>query len=223
MKRFWPVLLIAFLVVGTACSLTNLTSPKASPTQSQPAGGGKVLFQDDFSSPDSGWDRVQVKDGTTDYTGDGAYRILVNTPNSDIWANPGLNFTDVRIEVDATKVGGPDDNDFGVICRYQDVDNFYFFIISSDGYYAIGKVVQGEQALLSGDSMAPSDAILQGAATNHLRADCVGSQLAFFVNGAPLDQVQDATFSQGDVGLMAGTFDEAGTEILFDNFIVLQP
>ena len=30
---------------------------------------------------------------------------------------PGLKFTDVRIEVDALKVGGERDNRFGIICR----------------------------------------------------------------------------------------------------------
>lgn len=43
----------------------------------------------------------------------------------DAWANQSRSFPgDVRIEVDAAKIGGPDDNDFGVICRYQDIDNF---------------------------------------------------------------------------------------------------
>ena len=223
MKRFWPVLVLALLLLGTACSLSNLTSKATPAPQGQTAPNAKVLFQDDFSNPDSGWDRVHESDGVTDYTGDGAYRIQVNTPNLDVWANPGLKFTDVRVEVDATKVDGPDDNDFGVLCRYKDLGNFYFFIISSDGYYAIGKVYQGDQTLLTGDSMSPSDAILQGAATNHLRADCVGSRLTFYVNGVKLAEVQDDAFAEGDVGLMAGTFDQPGTHILFDNFTVLQP
>ena len=218
--KVW-LLLIAGLLISAACALPFGGGSGAAPTSPAPA--AKVLFQDDFSNPNSGWDRVNVEDGITDYTKDGAYRILVNVPNTDVWANPGLDFTDVRIEVDATKVGGPDDNDFGVQCRYQDTDNFYFFIISSDGYYAIGKVKDGEQFLLTGENMEYSDAILQGAATNHLRADCVGANLSLYVNGVPLASVQDSEFTRGDVGLMAGTFDTPGTDILFDNFTVLQP
>ncbi len=217
--KVW-LILAAALLFSVACSLTSLGSSPQAPT---PIPSVAVLFQDDFADPNSGWDRVQTEDGITDYTNDGAYRIQVNIPNTDIWANPGLDFTDVRIEVDATKVGGPDDNDFGVQCRYQDIDNFYFFIISSDGYYAIGKLKDGKETLLTGDVMDYSDAILQGFATNHLRADCVGNILSLYVNGAPLASVQDSDFRHGDVGLMAGTFDTPGTEILFDHFAVLRP
>jgi hypothetical protein len=181
-----------------------------------------VLFQDDFSDPSSGWDRVNETDGTTDYV-DGAYRIFVNSPSFDIWANPGLDFTDTVIEVEATKVAGPDDNDFGVICRYQDLDKFYFFIISSDGYYGIARVVDGEQELMGQESMADSDAIKQGMATNKIRADCVGDQLSLYVNGTLLVEATDSTYTAGDVGLIAGTFDVAGTDIHFDNFVVREP
>ena len=42
----------------------------------------------------------------------------------DIWSNAGQFFPGpVIVEVDATKTGGPDDNDFGIICNYQDTDN----------------------------------------------------------------------------------------------------
>ena len=35
--------------------------------------------------------------------------------------------------------------------------------------------------------------------------------------------MQDETFTTGDVGLIAGTFDAAGTDIRFDNFVVSKP
>ncbi len=223
MRRIGVALLLGLALTVMACALPNLPG-LSSPEKPQVAPAQlKVLFQDDFSNPDSGWDRARAKDGVTDYTKDGAYRIRVNVPNTDVWANPGLHFTDVRIEVDATKVGGPDDNDFGVICRYQDENNFYFLIISSDGYYGIGKVAHGEQSLLTGDALDYSDAILQGATTNHIRGDCVGSKLVLYANGVRLAEAQDDTFKDGDVGLMAGTYDDRGTNILFDNFVVYQP
>ncbi len=220
MNRFTrPVLaLIVVLLSSLACqTLTGGGSPSAGDSS-----GSQVLFRDDFSDSGSGWDSVRTDEGVTDYE-NGAYRIFVNTDNMDVWANPGLSFTDVHIEVDATKAGGPDDNDFGIICRYKDVDNFYFFIISSDGYFGIGKTVDGEQQLLDADSMDTSDAIRQGSATNHIAVDCVGSTLSLSVNGAHLQTVEDADFSSGDVGLLAGTYDEPGTDILFDNFVVTAP
>jgi hypothetical protein len=38
-----------------------------------------------------------------------------------------------------------------------------------------------------------------------------------------LTSVTDSTLTSGDVGLLASTYDEAGVDILFDNFIVTVP
>lgn len=206
--------LIAVLVLALAILACGGTTSTTLPEN--------VLFQDDFSRTSSGWDRVNVADGMTDYD-NGVYRIVVNTDNTDVWANPGLNFTDVAIEVQATKAGGPDDNDFGIICRYMDVNNWYSFIISSDGYYGIVKVKDGYQELLGMDTMEPSNAINQGAATNTIRAECIGSTLSLYANGTLLTTQTDSEFASGDVGLLAGTFDIVGTDITFDNFTVYKP
>jgi len=209
------VIIIAFVALGAVLSACSFGA----------FGGGvpeDVLFQDDFSDPSSGWDQAQMDEGVTDYA-NGEYRISVDAQNTDIWANPGLDFEDVRIEVEATKVAGDDDNDFGVICRYQDNENYYFFVISSDGYYGIGRVVGGNQEIIGDGSMLPTEIVNQGDATNQLRADCVGDRLILYVNGEMLDEQQDSSFSRGDVGLLAGTFDTPGTEIRFDNFKVLRP
>ena len=183
---------------------------------------GQVLFQDDFSDPASGWIRVTAATGMSDYM-DGVYRILVNEPNVDIWSKPGLQVADVRIEVDAFKVGGERDNRFGVICRAVDDDSFYTFIISSDGYYGIGMINDNVYQLIGMDALQPSDAIQLGSALNHVRADCIGNTLTLFVNGVQLAQVQDSSFANGDVGLIAGTYDSPGTDIRFDNFILYRP
>ena len=209
-------ILISISLFILACA--TITGEVASPTQES----SNVLFYDDFSDSSSGWDSVRDADGMTDYDG-GAYRIQVLKPDYDFWANPGLSFTDTRIEVDATKQGGPDDNDFGVICRYVDTNNFYFLVISSDGYYGIGKVLDGEHILIDMDNMLPTDHVKQGSVSNAIRADCVGSTLSLYVNGQFVDSKNDSSFTSGDVGLMAGTFNTPGTDIAFDNYNVLKP
>jgi hypothetical protein len=197
------------LPVLSACALLEL-----------PAEPGSVLFQDDFSRASSGWDRYRDTIYSTDYTGE-AYRIHVLQPNTDAWANPGLDLTDAQVEVDATKAGGPDDNVFGLICRYQDPRNFYFFLASSDGYTGIGVYKDGRRRLLTDESLLPHPAVARGAASNHLRADCVGFRLEFYVNGQWVAGAAAAEWDHGDVGLIAGTYALGGTEILFDNFSVL--
>jgi hypothetical protein len=206
--------LAVFTIATLACSLFNGDGLSLVPPG--------VLFQDEFSNPSSGWDQVDDGEAFTDYAND-AYRIIVNVENTDVWANPGLNFTDTVIEVEATKLGGPDDNDFGLICRYQSPSNFYFFLISSDGFYSIGKWSGGEQISISSESMEYSEAINQGSASNTIRADCVGSRLTLWVNDQLLVEATDTDFTTGDVGLIAGTFAIPGTDIQFDNFVVREP
>jgi hypothetical protein len=186
-----------------------------------PSGG--VLFQDDFSNTSSGWDKQRsTSEGMTDYE-NGQYRIQVLTAKTRVWANPHLSFTDVYIDADAVRQGGPEDNDFGVICRYRDEDNFYYMVIASDGYYGIVKVKDGDATLLGSERMGSSESIQSGNTSNHIRAECVGSTLTLYVNGQKLDSQQDAEFASGDVGLIASTYEEIGTDVLFDNFTVTKP
>jgi hypothetical protein len=210
---------VFFLLTGMACNL--LSSGGAEAPENVDSGG--VLFQDDFSDTNSGWDQYREADFVTDYE-NGGYRFFVNQDYYDIWANPGLNFTDTVIEVKATKIGGPDENDFGVICRYQDENNFYMLIIASDGYYGIGAVEGGgDMELIGSEYLEISEQINQGSATNEIRAECVGDNLTLYANGTILADVRDSRFSSGDVGLIAGTFETPGAEILFDDFVVRKP
>lgn len=204
------------LVVLSACA--GLTAPPA-PAQAMPS--GSVLFQDDFSDKTSGWDRMAVAEGVMDYDA-GGYRILVNALDTNFWSTPRKNFADVRIEVDTGKIGGPDENRIGVMCRFRGGD-YYFFIISSDGFYGAGIYFSGQAILLGQSEMRASDVIHKGLAINHLRADCVGDTHTFFVNGFQVAQFQNDALPSGDVGVLAGTFSVPGVDIIFDNFVVFQP
>lgn len=180
---------------------------------------GDVLFADDFSSPFSGWSSFAETDYTIDYT-DGHYRFYISAPNIVVHGRPQLNFADVTIEVDATKSSEPAGT-YGVICRYVDSDNYYVLQVTDTGSYAIYKLKGGQWEALA--EFGQSDAIQQGAATNHLRADCVGDTLTLSVNDVVVAEVQDTDFASGDVALMAGSYDDPGVEVLFDDFVAKQP
>ncbi len=208
----------------TSSSVPNPTQlPAINITASPRSSTSTVLFSDNFSDTGSGWDRADESDYFSDYYTN-TYRIVVHTSMSDSWANPDSNkFGDVSVEVDATKNGGPDDNDFGLICRYVDVNQFYYGVISSDGYFGITKVTSDSSKLLGRDTLEFNAAINQGSATNHLRLDCVGDVITLYVNGQQIDQQIDGAYSTGNTGLIAGAYDTPGTDILFDNFFVYQP
>jgi hypothetical protein len=205
-----PLLLIGYMIFATGCSAIQL-----------PGDSGAILFQDTFVSTQSGWDRYHDDTYRADYT-QNAYRINVLDPIV-AWSLPRLNFANAIIDVKAKKIDGPDDNVYGLICRYQDPENFYFFLISSDGFAGIGVYRDGIRTLLSGDSMLPSDLILEGNAMNSIHVECVDDQLSMSVNGELLYEIQSAGFRSGDVGLIAGSYSEPGVEIEFDDFSVTNP
>ncbi len=183
---------------------------------------GQTLYREDFSDHNSGWPQATSLDGTLGYD-QGAYRMQVLSPGFDLRAVPGQFYKDARIEVDTTRVSGPVYNQFGVTCRVRDMNNFYFFVISSDGYYAIGKVEDGITTLLGQEMMAYTRFIRQGSEPNHLRFDCILDSLKGYVNGQTIAITNDADFSKGDAGLISGAFTEGGVDIRFDNFLVYKP
>lgn len=206
-------------VISTTVPRAPTRTPRPPATPLGPA--GEILFEDHFEDPESGWDRVHTDSRSADYQ-DGIYRIWFDETNDDAWATSGHDFGDVRIRVIATKAGGPDDNDFGVVCRYQDDANFYALLITSDGYYGIMKMKDGERIMVGQEEneYLASSTILLGPATNEIVAECVGDHLALYVNGELVADVRDGAFATGDVGLIAGTFEEVGVEIHFDDFFV---
>jgi hypothetical protein len=186
---------------------------------------GKILFQDDFSNPQSGWVDADLGDIQFAYSG-GSRHITVkqgNLNSHDLL--PSQNFGDVSLEADATLTSGPTNSVFGLICRATAdsvLQSGYEFLITADGNYGILKVSgpnAGETNLLGQEGK--SDAILTGNATNHLHVDCAGSNLVLYANGQQLIAVQDGDFKQGQVGFgISSPSDSPGYEVDFDNFIV---
>lgn len=208
-------LLLCILVLLFLSACASIPVPTVVPARS-----GDVLYQEAFEDNSTGWHRIANDNGIMDYDG-GGYRILVRQPKLNIWSTAEKNFGDVRVEADVIKLNGPDENRMGLMCRYQS-GNYYFFVITNDGYYAIGKFIGGMTLLLGQNELQASEVIQQGT-MNHLRADCIGSTLTFYVNFTQVATAVDTDLPSGDVGVLAGSFSEPGVDVMFDQFVVLQP
>jgi hypothetical protein len=211
------------LLFGLMVLISGCSSFTGSQNVNAAVPSGNVLFKDDFSDPSSGWETWSEPSGSMVAYQNGGLRIFIAEKQFDYWSRPGKRMEDVHLEVDVIKLGGPDDNDFGLICRYQDRDNFYAFLASSDGYAGILKVKEGKYNILTGTQMTYSEAIGKGATQNHLRADCNGSTLSLSANGKKILDVQDTDFKTGEIGLIAGTGDTGGADLYFDNFWAYKP
>ncbi|MBI3761188.1 MAG: hypothetical protein HY260_04920 [Chloroflexi bacterium] len=194
------------------------------------ASAGNILFEDDFSGPAGGWETGRDYGVTADYNG-GGYRLRVTDDEGDREEVSGGQYKDVSVEVDATRVRGPSDGAFGIVCRNSDAGTFSFGI-SADGYYGIYKAQYGEDEEDDDEwTLAESkrgDAIKRGDnVTNHIRADCVGAKLTLYVNGQKMLEVEDPDYDPeydeaGDVGVFAAAGDSGkrGLEVIFKNFVV---
>jgi hypothetical protein len=180
-----------------------------------------VIYEDSFGDPESGWS-VYSEDNTWAGYQDGEYRLDVYRDNLVTWGDLETDdsFDDFEIEVTARQIKGSLDNNLGLLVRYQPGgENFYFFQISSDGYYSVDMLQEDEWVGLMG--WEESDAINQGlGTTNRLRVVCSGSLFEFYVNDTYLTSVADDTYGSGSIGLAVGTFDDAGVVVHFDDLKV---
>ncbi len=190
------------------------------PAPSTPLPKGRVVYQDDFSDPATGWPVGKDADGETAYR-DGAYLIRVDTAQLLFWVNAGYQLRNVIVGVTARVDTSVGDGDFGLICRYQDTENFYGLEISEDGYASIWKLSQGDHVPLVQWRKLPSD--LRGLDSYRVEAVCIGNSLKLVVNGKVVAQAHDQEFRIGDVGMIVGTWDTPGFGVLFDDFILRQP
>jgi serine/threonine-protein kinase len=206
----------ATITVPPALSATPLASITSEPEIST------TLFEDRFDSPASGWEVGEYDAGSVGYEG-GAYVVISFGGSDTMWGVAGRSFDDLVIEIDSTQVsaGPANNNDYGVVCREQGNGDGYHLLISGDGYFAIAKAQGGSFEWLV--EWTESNAIRQGNATNRIRAVCDGSRLALSVNGQQLATADDDTFTEGDIGLAATSYEDAPTEVHFDNLTVYTP
>lgn len=214
-----PILLSFFLfTIMAGCSVIPSLNPVV-----EPAHTGWTFFSDDFSTPPNGWGTMGREGGEILFEYEGLV-LKVNTPNSLIWSINEPRYSDTRIDVDAVLLDGPVNDNFGVICRFVDNQNFYGFLATHDGYYGIFKMLNGQMVMTSNKTNLDfSEVIRQGGVVNHVSAECTGTTLRLTVNDTLLAEIQDSSFAEGQVGLIAGAYENAGGKVFFDNFKVSQP
>jgi hypothetical protein len=194
---------------------TSAPQPTAQP---KPSSQGAVLLEDDFEDPTSS-DLSEETGTTATYSfSDGAYAINVKAPKYIVWSSYTGSYDDVDIQVDTILDAGPLDSAAGVLFRYQDEDNFYYYRVSADGSYNLTLYVAGERRVLVDWTEAPE--IKGRRQVNHLGVEAIGDHIRLFVNDTLLAEVSDDTFAKGEIALAVTTFEEGDATFKFDNLIV---
>jgi hypothetical protein len=166
----------AVVLIVAALMLTNVR-------QSFACQGDKVLLAEDFSSADASWgaqnDNFTIKDGAATIKADNqrGYKALDNAFLFDD--------ADICVTVTALDIGKPEASAGGLVFWAQDYRNAYFLLLAINGYYKIGRLIDGAWVNAPLD-WTQSDAITQGTGKpNTLRLTIKGQSLAVEINGKP--------------------------------------
>jgi WD40 repeat protein len=217
------MLLVVLLLLATsmlACEVSvdfgggTAETPTQPPVSMATLPNWPLVVTDDFSDPESGFSRDSDENGRYFYR-DGYYGIEILKEDWSNWTWRGDIFSDFMLEVDVTSQREAGQG--GVIFRQVGEQQFYGFAITPDGRYRLQKRVSEDrwETLLDWQE---SPHIRTGLATNRLGVVCEGSTISLYVNGQDLDSVQDTTYTEGKIGLTAGTFEEeTHTLFHFDN------
>jgi len=177
-----------------------------------------ILFADNFSDPASGWPIGRNAQSKYGYQSN-SYRILATESGSVPWVSTDQVYKSLSISVDARPASDHPDSYYGLLCRIQD-NNFYYFVIQPDGNYTIGKYKNGEFNSFFPDGWRYSAVIKQRDQTNHIKADCLGNTLRLYANGTLLGTATDTDFGSGSNGMIVATLDTQNFEVIFDNFLI---
>jgi hypothetical protein len=198
---------------GEAVTIDSFQAPEPVNTQHG------IIYQDDFSDVTTGWPVQSDASGSVGYS-NGQYFIEVDEPTFYNWVNGGENLADMVITVNTEVIQTTGNGEYGLICRYQDNDNFYLLTITEDSKYAIILREKGNWVNLVDYSGFDRQS---DPKNSKIEASCIGNTLTLSVNGEILEKVNDNTVKNGDYGLIIGTDVKSGLRIAFDDLVVKQP
>jgi len=183
---FLALSLLVYLLLGLASCLGQTT-----PT---------LLWMDDFEDGDSqGWLFYDEVAGPSDwYVEEGYLNQASNIGESQrgTFAVAGMDsWEDYTLSVDLAVT---DDDYIGVIFRYQDPQNYYRVVVSSQaGRLRMDKVVN--DSLISMASLT----VMWPLCSFNMSVDARGESIKVYLNQHEYFSVNDASFSNGRIGVMA--------------------
>ena len=185
-----------------------------------------TILYDDFSADVNDWPSGEYSDelveGNRQFT-DSQYHWEATAFGGVVWWSiPEVSpVSDLYLTVEARRVSGNTDSQYGLLFRRADRDNYYIFRIRDDGDYQFRTRYEGEWHTLI--SWTESGTIQPGE-VNRLTVVAEGSHFTFYINDQYVDEYDDDRLSSGTSGLLLGLNKEGDTVVFeFDDFELRAP
>lgn len=141
---------------------------------------GEVLYTATFDGDLDDWEQYEGRNSAQ--IQNGVMRLFVGLPQDGSYSAASPYFSDFDARLEMRAVEGPEDNGYGVIFRQKDRGTYFIFLISSDGYYRVKRLVNNNSRIISNWNASPLINLGIGA-TNHLRVVGRGDRFQFYING----------------------------------------
>jgi len=183
----------------------------------------RILYQDNFSNPASGWDQGKIDNFMVRYvrySGRRYYQVQVQGPEDQFLAYVPNERDYEDVNVDIRVIAEPEsggDFRYGLVLR-RSGDQYYAFAISpsTKTWHFLKSSSTGLETLREG-----IDKRMRGLdAQDTLRVESYGSTFLFYINGRFIDWVSDSDYASGEVGLFVETIDSPDALISFNSIII---
>lgn len=190
-----------------------------------PAGRRDVSFNGWYTGENPGFYRARLDTAT------GAYHLVVlkTDYNVSVYVADGVAYGDVTLEVDASRVSGPDAGGYGLVFLRQPkganeaTSKRYVFYVTPQGMYRLYWIApDGSETNVV--PLTGSPAINVGDAVNRLSVTYARGSITVGVNGTTLRTVPSTITSPGEAGVYASSAAESQAfEAAFQNYVVTVP
>lgn len=160
----------------------------------------KAPFFDDFDDNRFQWHEFNVEEASGKIE-KGQYVFSHNRKEGSwtLWNSIEIDPTkDFTIEAKIQFLGGFDQHGYGIIWGAQDLENKYFFIVTSRGFYTIRKMEAGKVKDLK--AWTPNVYIRPGNSTNILKIKRIGKTLLFYANNELICATDFYPFFGNEIG-----------------------
>lgn len=180
----------------------------------------QIVFEDDFSDNSNDWSDSDTEECTFQIQ-NGSYIFHHKREEGAwlTWQEMGIDQTrDFHIQATITKVSGVDNYGYGLVWGLEDVNSYYQFVISGNGYYRYAKEEQEEWTDII--EWTTAEAVQQGDnATNILSIRKQGEMYTLSVNDQNIAEVAFEPFFGENVGFVV----YRNMKLAIDHLVVTQP